>query len=81
LANFRSARPDHNAPGKATHVSGFGDGAAEQAGSDNRQLIEHRDCKREQSADVEFFGWRAKEARAIEIGLSGVLSWRAVAAL
>jgi len=80
LAHFGTARPDDNASGEATRMSGLGDRAAKQAGGENRQLIEHRDCKRERSSDVEFFGGRAKEARAVEIGLSGTQSWRAVAA-
>ena len=37
-------------------MGGFGDGAAKQAGGKNRQLFKHTDCKREWSANVEFFG-------------------------
>jgi hypothetical protein len=37
-------------------VGGLGDRAAEQAGSENRQLIKHRNGKREPGTNVEFFG-------------------------
>jgi len=56
LADFGAARPDDDAPGETAYVGGLGDGTAKQAGSENRQLFEHRDCKREWRENVEFFG-------------------------
>ena len=66
LARFRASCPNDDASGESAGVGGFGDGAAKQPGGENRQLVKHRNCKREWSADVEFF----EASRAGEIGLS-----------
>jgi len=51
-------------------MGSFGHRAAEQTGSENRQLIEHRNCKREPSVNVEFFEDGAMRRHRDEIGLS-----------
>ena len=79
LSDFRAPGPDDDLFGQSTGVGGFGDRATKQARGENRQLVKHRNGKRERRTNVEFFGVLCAGESGSEFSLSAAPPWPALA--